>query len=72
MKRKRFYETTLTVKVLSRGTITPCGVEKLHYLITDGGCSGSVSSHKARAVTKAEMVKLLVGQGCDADYVEVM
>lgn len=66
---ERYWKTTYTVVVLSKGLKPPHfnSALSLHEAITTGDCSGA-DSHESVAVSEDDMAALLVAQGSDPEF----
>ena len=70
-KKEKFYETTFTLMVLSRGKAAPASLERLNYLISEGSYYG-ILSHVDRVVTEATVRQQIEDEGGDPGIVETM
>jgi len=66
---RKFYKTTYTLEVLSEEPINPnVSLEDLHYMITDGDCSGVVHMDNSEEVDGKTMAELLMKQQSDPGF----
>lgn len=66
---RRFYRTVVQIEILSEEPFgNPEDLENVHYAITEGDCSGSVTILAQEQVDAARMAKLLEAQGSDAGF----
>lgn len=56
------------IEVLSDEEIGSVDLSWLHYLITEGHCSGHFLETEHKTVSKEEMCELLEGQGSDPSF----
>lgn len=64
---KRFFRTTVTVEVISRGPYVFSDLADLHQDITSGPCSGSTSV-EIEELSAAEAAEALIEQGSDPTF----
>ncbi len=70
MENNKFYRTVFTIEVLSDEPLQAdgMGLEEINYEITEGHCSGVVTTDGSMEVTKKEMSDLLYAQGSDPSF----
>lgn len=72
----QFRKIVLQVQVLCASEedadmVRNADLAELHYLITDGPCSGDMTIETDEAVTPRRMVKLLEAQGSDPSFFQL-
>ena len=68
-KKRQFHKTTITVEVLSEGSILQVeSLQELAYMITEGDCSGQFSVGTSEALTGKQMAEALMEQHSDPEF----
>ena len=66
---QNFYKTVFSIEVLSDEPLyEPLSLTDIHYLITEGPCSGRFLDTAQEVVTRERMEKLLIQQGSDPEF----
>lgn len=69
MSTRKFYKTTYEVVVLSDVELDgEPNLEELNFLITDGGCSGTVAQTACAELTGKEAAEALISQGSSPEF----
>lgn len=69
LDQSTYYRNVFTVEVLSDKPLSGCGLDELHYLTTDGECSGmTVQTVTNEKLSESEMCARLIAQGSDPDF----
>jgi hypothetical protein len=70
MSDEIYYRTVVSFEVLSAESITeePLSLGDLHYMTTEGHCSGAFLETVESEVSREEMSKLLIEQGSDPEF----
>lgn len=71
MSKRTFYKTTVTVEVLHEEPLDFDNLEDLHYMITDGECSGKFEVTDFVAMNGKNMAKALQEQGSDPEFFQL-
>jgi hypothetical protein len=67
---RKFYKTVYTLEILSEEPLEGFlpSLMQLHYMITDGDCSGKMVSGDSVEIDGATAAKLLIEQGSDPEF----
>lgn len=68
MTERKFYKTLVTVEVLSEEPLTVLSLEQLHYMITDGPCSGHIKEPVQTVLNGKEAADALAEQASDPSF----
>ena len=73
MTDRKFYRTVIEVAVLSESPLGPVELNTLHYMITEGDCSGQLTTVRRPELNGKEDAEELLDQGsdpyfCNLDY----
>jgi len=70
---RKFYRTVVSIEILSEDEPYGDGrtLEDIGYAITEGHCSGKITTASEAEVTAPEMAKLLVAQGSDPEFFQL-
>lgn len=71
LSKRKFYRTVVQVEVLSEEPYDFEDLEQVRYDITEGHCSGQVTTLPTEEVDGPAMAKLLRGQGSDPEFFEL-
>jgi len=68
---RKFYKTTYMVEVLTEGPFTRSNLSSIAHEISEGEASGVVRREKEECLTGPEMVKELIAQGSDPEFLSL-
>ena len=69
----KYFKTKVTIEILSEENAVGDGLtlDEINYEITQGHCSGKITTEEQTEVTSKEMAKLLQGQGSDPEFFQL-
>lgn len=69
MTKRRFYKREYVIVLLSEEPIPEClELETIHYLMTEGHCSGIINDLGETKISGKRMASLLIQQGSDPEF----
>lgn len=72
MTKRKFWKTIIQVEVLSEGPdLPPTDLNELAHLITEGECSGKVTTESVTKLNGKEAAKALQAQGSDPEFFQL-
>ena len=68
MSQRKFYRTVVETEVLSESPIGEIGLDTLHYMITEGDCSGQVRTVLQEELNGKQAAEALLNQASDPSF----
>ncbi len=68
MTDRTFHRTTIQVEVLSESPIGPVALDTLHYMITQGDCSGHLKTLDQEELDGKQAAEALRSQASDPSF----
>ncbi len=68
MTERKFYRTVVQTEVLSESPIGEIGLDTLHYMITEGDCSGHVKTVLQEELDGKQAAEALLNQASDPSF----
>ncbi len=68
MSQRKFYRTVVQAEVLSGSPISQVDLAALHYMITEGDCSGQVRTVLQEELNGKQAAEALLNQASDPSF----